>query len=201
MCDEADKQFFNACAAYVRNIRGDDSFLPWLLWMQSRCDPKSPMEKVFLTAFATVVEANTTIPLGKHLPSLNGTALRSGIGITPQRRFQDYKVDFWLEYWGDAVIVGGDGESSNLVKPIREFVVELDGHGFHDKDPEQRAYENKRKRALQKAGYFVFPYTGKEVNFEPMVPAIECLAFLLGRPTASLVCPDIKRKDREALSA
>jgi hypothetical protein len=201
MCDEADKKFFDSCTAYVRDIRGDNSFIPWLLRMQSRCDPKSPMEKVFLTAFATVVEANTTIPLGKVLPSLNGTVLRSGIGIIPQRGFQDYRVDFWLQYWGDAVIVGEDGEPSNLVKPFREFVVEVDGHGFHDRDKEQRAYENRRKRALQTAGYFVFPYTGSEVNFEPMVPALECLAFLLGRPASSLVCPDIRRKDREVLSA
>lgn len=45
----------------------------------------------------------------------------------------------------------------------KKFIVEVDGHEFHQKTKEQVEHDNERERALQKAGYEVIRFSGTEV--------------------------------------
>ena len=45
----------------------------------------------------------------------------------------------------------------------KNFIVEVDGHEFHQKTKEQVEHDNERERALQKAGYEVIRFSGTEV--------------------------------------
>lgn len=43
------------------------------------------------------------------------------------------------------------------------FVVECDGHNFHEKTKQQASHDKKRDRFLQSQGFRVFRYTGSEI--------------------------------------
>jgi very-short-patch-repair endonuclease len=77
--------------------------------------------------------------------------------IEPQARLGRYRVDFlvtasaaWAGRRG-----GGTAEAT--------FVVECDGHDFHERTREQAKRDRKRDRALQAAGFRVYRYTGSEI--------------------------------------
>jgi Protein of unknown function (DUF559) len=42
-------------------------------------------------------------------------------------------------------------------------IIECDGHAFHEKTPNQAQRDKERDRNLQKLGYKVFHYTGREI--------------------------------------
>lgn len=48
------------------------------------------------------------------------------------------------------------------------LLVELDGHSFHEKTPEQVAARNERDRALQLAGYTVLHFSYREMTTNPL---------------------------------
>ncbi len=43
------------------------------------------------------------------------------------------------------------------------YVIECDGHDFHERTKEQAQRDKKRDRELQAAGYKVFRFTGSEI--------------------------------------
>ena len=51
--------------------------------------------------------------------------------------------------------------------PLGMIAVELDGHEFHERTPEQVAYRNQRDRDLQLAGWVVLHFSGREVFQDP----------------------------------
>lgn len=55
------------------------------------------------------------------------------------------------------------------------LIVELDGHAFHEKTPEQVAARNSRDRALQMAGYSVIHFSYREMTTRPS----ECIGEVL----------------------
>lgn len=57
----------------------------------------------------------------------------------------------------------------------RNLIVELDGHEFHDKNKNQRAYEKSRDRYLVRQGYKIFHYTGSELVADPKKVASEVM--------------------------
>lgn len=62
---------------------------------------------------------------------------------------------------------------SNVFTPI---AVEVDGHTFHEKTPDQVAYRNQRDRLLQQAGWTVFHFSWAEMTTRPE----ECIGEVLG---------------------
>lgn len=82
-----------------------------------------------------------------------------GLHILPQFKDGPYRVDFVLLCHGYA-----------KRQPV---VVELDGHAFHDKDKQQRAYEKARDRYLVRQGYKVLHFTGSEIVKDPFAAAFE----------------------------
>lgn len=65
-------------------------------------------------------------------------------------------------------------ESHGLVWP--SIAVEVDGHAFHEKTPDQVAYRNQRDRLLQQAGWIVFHFSWTELTTRPE----ECIGEVIG---------------------
>lgn len=77
-----------------------------------------------------------------------------------QRRVDEYRCDFVLRLSHRSL--GGEA-----VKSSREFVVEVDGHDFHEKTKAQAAKDKRRDRKLTALGYAVLRFTGSEVFRAP----------------------------------
>ena len=69
------------------------------------------------------------------------------------------------------------------------FVIECDGHEFHQKTKEQVERDNTRMRNLQKAGYEVIRFSGTEIWHRPYKCAKEVLNIILSK------CKYIKEED------
>lgn len=67
--------------------------------------------------------------------------------VVPQFSIKNYRVDF-------LVILPRDEE---------KYVIECDGHDFHEKTKEQAAKDKKRDRDLQLMGFKVLHFTGSEI--------------------------------------
>jgi very-short-patch-repair endonuclease len=127
---------------------------------------QSPIEHLFLIACHAMcalqcVEINPD-PLINDDYELDSA---KGFYIHQQAMISKYRVDFLIFQIGWA--------PSKMFTPV---IVELDGHAFHDKNKEQRAYEKARDRALVRDGYKVLHFTGSEVNADPFKVAFEALS-------------------------
>lgn len=67
------------------------------------------------------------------------------------------------------------------VSPQPSFVVECDGHDFHEKTKEQAARDKKRDRDIQELGIPVFRFTGSEIHrdLDACVDQLDGYAFRL----------------------
>lgn len=132
-------------------------------YMETSCQElgmQSPIEQMFWVAIHAVANANF-IEVSPSPLTINGSAIFYGLHIKPQVSMGRYRVDF--------VLTNYDCERPESV------VVELDGHAFHDKTKEQRAYEKARDRFMVKSGYKVLHFTGSEVFASPYKVAHECM--------------------------
>uniref|UniRef100_A0A6H2A0H4 DUF559 domain-containing protein n=1 Tax=viral metagenome TaxID=1070528 RepID=A0A6H2A0H4_9ZZZZ len=86
--------------------------------------------------------------------------------IQPQFVIGEYRVDFLV----------GCGKKDNFI------IVECDSQAFHERSVDERSYEKKRDRFLQKEGYKVFRFTGKEIMKNPLEIAREIVAFVSRTP-------------------
>lgn len=126
---------------------------------------ESPIEQMFWAAIHAQCHANRiAVNADPYIDSRGVIRNGYGIHISAQFRVDKYRVDFKLTQSG----IGPD----EILTPI---IVELDGHAFHDKDKRQRAYEKARDRALVRAGYRVFHFTGSEVVADPFRVSYEAL--------------------------
>ena len=182
--------FIRDCAAYVGECV-EISFYWRAREASLEKEVTSPIEQVFYAAVCTLLETNYVaggrVKGQASLAGMRDIWIESGIEIWPQTEIGPYRVDFVLSYKGEATLVDAVHSRTVPVKPLKEIVVELDGHAFHDRDARQRSYEKKRDRFLQKQGYEVFHYTGSDVVKDPFGVAAECLAELTG---ASFTCPE-----------
>jgi very-short-patch-repair endonuclease len=129
---------------------------------------ESPIEQMFWAALHAQCHANRVeINADPYVDSRGVMRPGYGIHISAQFRIEKYRVDFKISQSG----IGPD----EVLTPI---IVELDGHAFHDKDKRQRAYEKARDRALVRAGYRVFHFTGSEVAADPFQVSYEALEAL-----------------------
>lgn len=143
----------------------------------------SPIEKVFLatmfqfgwmpffrTASSEVVRARDLAKQSGLLPprdnDVSGVRARmfitymsvadpSPICLTQARirlESRDIRPDF-------AFIIGGENGA--------KVIVELDGHDFHERTPEQAQADKSRDRELQRMGWQVMRFTGREVLCDP----------------------------------
>ncbi len=78
---------------------------------------------------------------------------------------KEYRVDF-LVHLADPVF-------RNV-----SFVIECDGHEFHEKTKEQVRKDKERERDLQRNGYFVIRFSGSEIHKNPMKCAVEAIEIM-----------------------
>jgi len=67
------------------------------------------------------------------------------VTITPQAQIGEYRVDFLVSFFSE------------------KFIIECDGHDFHEKTKEQAGRDKKRDRRLQASGFKVFRFAGSEI--------------------------------------
>jgi very-short-patch-repair endonuclease len=65
-----------------------------------------------------------------------------------------------------------------------KVAVELDGHDFHERSPEQAAHDRSRERTITRHGYTVFRFTGSEVFRNPRKCVEEVVALIAGTSAA-----------------
>lgn len=80
-----------------------------------------------------------------------------------QYEIKNYRVDFVLFYarlkeWRD----GGEDKYPTSHKK-RSLIIELDSHLWHGSKPEQFAKEKERERKLQKEGWHIMRFSGREI--------------------------------------
>jgi len=80
-----------------------------------------------------------------------------------------YRVDFLIPVWYPNQHAG------------KMFVVECDGHEFHQKTKEQVEKDNERTRNLQAAGYEVIRFSGTEIYHKAYKCAREVLKIILSK--------------------
>jgi very-short-patch-repair endonuclease len=127
----------------------------------------SPIEQVMYSALIT---ERVLRDIGEAEPiEINGEWHIHGLSITPQMQIGVYRVDFLVEfsrYYGDGT------------KIFRRVIIECDSQEFHDRTQQDRAYEKKRDRFLQKKDYKVFRYTGSEILKSSLSVSSEILDYL-----------------------
>ena len=127
----------------------------------------SPLEQILYIAFELVREV-MDMPLVE--PGLfNDEDIFVGLGLRPQYVISKYRVDFLAIY----------GRIHRNIYEYEEVVIECDSQLFHDRTESERRYEKQRDRFLQKNGYKVFHYTGKEIMDHPYKVAAEIIGYLI----------------------
>lgn len=125
-------------------------------------ETKSPIEQIFYFALSAYKDLWAFNFLSNRTPE-NTEEL--ACYLYPQKTIGDYRVDFLLEF-------------IDIEMNLHQVVIELDGHAFHDKDKEQRAYEKARDRYLTRSGYKVLHFTGSELVKDPYKCVLEAFIAL-----------------------
>lgn len=127
---------------------------------------KSPIERRFAEAFCIVASMSNGRPVSADWRD-TGWGGRPPLFIQPQYKIAPYTVDF-LVWWGEA--------------PARQcaFVVECDGHVFHEKTKAQAAHDKARDRLLSERVAKVIRFTGSEIWNKPFECAQEAFGIADG---------------------
>jgi very-short-patch-repair endonuclease len=126
---------------------------------------KSPIEQIFYASFMALGSALTG-DIKTWQPSKND---EFSVFLNSQVQIGKFRVDFIVTF------VTMEGE-------FNQVVIELDGHDFHDKNKEQRAYEKSRDRYLTAQGFPILHYTGSEICKDPFKAVVEALAIVKAVP-------------------
>jgi very-short-patch-repair endonuclease len=65
--------------------------------------------------------------------------------------------------------------------------VEVDGHAFHERTPEQVAHRNERDRALQRDGWRVFHFSWSELTQRPEQCLLDLLEYFNAQVTQAII--------------
>ena len=111
-------------------------------------DCESPIEQAFSIEL-------TTMPLHLYSRFTGGMIDVDGVHkqMTVQAEGKNYRVDFMIP------VVYRTSENNYC----KTFIVECDGHDYHEKTKEQIAKNNQRERDLKAAGYEVIRFSGSDI--------------------------------------
>lgn len=115
-----------------------------LIEAMARCD--SPIEQMLLLPLEEVCDRLLNRPDCTIAVVIEQCAITVGN--------KNYRVDFRL--------------ALDLVDhTCKDFIIECDGHDFHEKTKEQAAADKQRERDFQSIGYTVIRFTGSEIYNNP----------------------------------
>jgi hypothetical protein len=78
-----------------------------------------------------------------------------------------YRIDFRVDAVLSSSCTLPEAKQAEFVRRYPKIAVELDGHQFHERTPEQVVERNSRDRDLQRAGWTVFHFSYREFDREP----------------------------------
>lgn len=159
--------FIKKCSGVYGDIKNDAFSQD--VWCQIHdYSISSPIEQMLFCALKIVQEMayiNVAEPI-----EVNGKWYSVGLGIIPQFKIKNYKVDFLVHY-GSHITQGNQ-------KDKKEIVVECDSKQFHDRTNEERRLEKQRERIIVANGYKIFRFTGSEIVKNPLKVASEIIGYL-----------------------
>lgn len=126
---------------------------------------ESPIEKMFFIALHGYAELFDLTIFPIHSDFVITERNSGTIHLCAQKVIGDYRVDFLISHI--------DINDNKI-----DLIVELDGHAFHDKNKEQRAYEKARDRYFSRNGFKTLHFTGSEVFRDPFKCVLEAFSVL-----------------------
>lgn len=115
----------------------------------------SPLEVLFWLWWSACEFGNDFYPYNV----LNLTSQVEVVAGDAERYRLDFVIGILEPKWQKALTAGA------MTWP--KIAVEVDGHAFHERTPEQVATRDRRDRALQQAGWLVFHYSWSEFTSRP----------------------------------
>jgi len=140
------------------------------IWNCCYSSIESPIEQLLFCALSTIKQSNYLGDYDEFICD-NGNKFIVGMGIVPQFKIVNYRVDFFIHY-------GSHPLKNNTQRIYREVIVECDSQEFHDRTEKERRYEKQRDRFLQSKGYKVFRFTGSEIVKSPLEVGIEIVSYI-----------------------
>lgn len=129
-------------------------------------DCESPIEQIL----AMEIERSRLCDIGYFNPDIEL------IGYDKQAKIEcgkaNYRVDFLFEV---------AYKKNKIPYKLGRFVIECDGYQFHRSTKEQLDYENKRTRDLQKEGYEIIRFSGREIIKSPHMCVREITRIILSK--------------------
>lgn len=166
--------FLNQSSTIVGKWKADDFNIDnWNIITDNPID--SPIEQILYLAFETMREINRKSPSEPII--YEGKEIVVGLGLHPQRTIEKYRVDFVAVY----------GRIYKKIYEYEEVIIECDSQQFHERTEKERRYEKKRDRYLQKKGYKIFHYTGKEIFEQPYQVVSEIIGHLIHADAEELI--------------
>ena len=164
--------------------------------MREACE--SPAEQLMVAALAAelnvhLVDGPTQYRRGRLVAQVPVPLLeRYFIQIFPQHELElegrKYRADFMIR-----LTRANDYRTENAIfsvgRSYLDFVLEVDGHDYHERTKEQAKRDRSRDRAMFKAGYTVWRFTASEVYNDPAGAAHEVQEYLSAQ--AKLVAQEI----------
>jgi len=160
----------------------------WSLWQDH--DITSPIEHYLHAAIQTATHVLFLDDLRNEM--VDGKMWRVGFDVLPQYQIDRYRVDFLVRYTDEPI----QDSSGEYTQGKREVIVECDSQAFHERTEQERRYEKARDRHLQRAGYKVFRYTGKEILEDPFRIAAEVISHVGTTETVSEILASIREYER-----
>lgn len=128
---------------------------------------ESPIEKLLWIAIQVVCKANC-IELNDEPIQVNGKdEIAYGMHFWPQFKLDRYRADFRAYY-------------KRHKQPTQDWVIECDGHDFHDRNKQERQAEKQRDRYFTVRGYKILRFTGSEIFRDPYAVAVEIVKAVSG---------------------
>ena len=144
--------------------RGEDEAMTYYLQRLALCE--SPIEEMFLAALVPSVMAHE-IPLGFAYWPI-------AFEIYAQHEVGPYRADFALIY--NRAKTGFMRACLSEMPGTVRFIIECDGHDFHEKTKQQAARDKARDRYLTANGWHVLRFTGSEIHADALECAREVLS-------------------------
>lgn len=136
-------------------------------WIKDSCE--SPIEIIFAHAFLADTLKNRKFSDHRPVQFVRQHHLdeikRDGLLVVPQYKLARFRCDF-------AFVLRRAGRE-------RIYIVECDGHDFHDGNRVAAKRDKARDRAIAKMGIFVFRFTGSEIWNDPLKCASEVYQHVL----------------------
>lgn len=184
-------QFLDRCSSIIGEYQRDSfNQRTWCEWQNA--DITSPIEQYLHVAVRTIAQVLCLDDFA--CDSFDGQMWNTGFYVLPQHRIDQYRVDFLIGYKTYPL----RNPSGEYIQTTKEVVVECDSQAFHERTEAERRYEKARDRHLQRNGYTVFRYTGKEILQAPFRVAADIIAYIAPHESTSDILATIREYDKDS---